>query len=120
MWTCCTISVAEIRVLKKIGKDGLLQLIIALESEKLSHTTPSYFLFFFFHYLLMKKSSHVSLPTPALPLRISYVHYASRGTARVGDGENQPLVILMVAFGVLFRKKMGGKLLFPYYRTNEN
>lgn len=68
----------------------------------------------------MKKSSHVSLPTPALPLRISYVHYASRGTARAGDGENQPLVILMVAFGVLFRKKMGGKLLFPYYRTNEN
>lgn len=61
----------------------------------------------------MKKSSHVSLPTPTLPLRISYVHYASRGTARAGDGENQPLVILMVAFGVLFRKKWEENCFFP-------
>lgn len=87
-----------------------------VKSSPCDHTTlsvhPSYFPIFF-HYLLMKKSSHVSLPTPTLPLRISYVHYASRGTARAGDGENQPLVILMVAFGVLFRKKWEENCFFP-------
>lgn len=36
------------------------------------------------------------------------------------DDENQHLVILMVAFGVLLRKKLGGKLLLPYYRITEN